>query len=88
MAGLLLCLCFNTLFAANPSYVGVVKDDSGNPLEFVNVTLITLNDSTLIDGTITDMTVNLPFAVTELRRFCELRLWGSRIKPLAILSPI
>ena len=56
MAGLLLCLCFNTLFAANPSYVGVVKDDSGNPLEFVNVTLITLNDSTLIDGTITDMT--------------------------------
>lgn len=56
MAGLLLCLCVNTLFASNPAYKGVVKDDSGNPLEFVNVTLIALNDSTLIDGTVTDMT--------------------------------
>ena len=55
MAGLLLCLCVNTLFASNPAYKGVVKDYSGNPLEFVNVTLMALNDSTLIDGTVTDM---------------------------------
>lgn len=56
MAELLLCLCVNTLFASNPAYKGVIKDDSGNPLEFVNVTLMALNDSTLIDGTVTDMT--------------------------------
>lgn len=56
MAGLLLCLCFNTLFASNQAYKGVVKDNSGNPLEFVNVTLMALNDSTLIDGAVTDMT--------------------------------
>lgn len=47
MAGLLLCLCVNTLFASNQAYKGVVKDDSGNPMEFVNVTLMALNDSIL-----------------------------------------
>lgn len=56
MAGLLLCLCVNILHAENPIYEGVVKDYSNNPLEFVNVTLLTLNDSTLIDGAVTDMT--------------------------------
>lgn len=54
MAGLLLCLTFNTLFAEVQTYGGIVKDDSGNPLEFVNATLQALNDSTLIDGTVTD----------------------------------
>ena len=51
MAGLLLCLCFNTLSAKVQTYEGRIRDDSGNPLEFVNVTLQSLNDSTLIDGT-------------------------------------
>ncbi len=54
MAGLLLCLTFNILFAKVKTYEGNVKDDSGNPLEFVNVTLQNLNDSTLIDGAVTD----------------------------------
>ncbi len=54
MAGLLLCPTFNTLFAEVEAYEGIVRDDSGNPLEFVNVTLQSLNDSTLIDGTVTD----------------------------------
>lgn len=54
MAGLLLCLTSNTLFAEVKTYKGNVKDDSGNPLEFVNVTLQNLNDSTLIDGAVTD----------------------------------
>lgn len=54
MAGLLLCLTANTLFAEVRTYKGNVKDDSGNPLEFVNVTLQNLNDSTLIDGAVTD----------------------------------
>lgn len=54
MAGLLLCLNVNTLIAATPTYEGRVKDDCGNPVEFANVTLQSLNDSTLIGGTVTD----------------------------------
>lgn len=54
MAGLSLCLTFNTLVAKAPTYEGSVKDDSGAPLEFANVTLQSLNDSTLIGGTVTD----------------------------------
>ncbi len=54
MAGLLLCLTFNTLFAKVNTYEGKVMDGSGNPLEFANVTLQTINDSTLIDGSVTD----------------------------------
>jgi len=54
VAGLLLCPVLDTLFAATPSHVGRVRDNSGNPLEFANVTLQSLNDSTLIDGTVTD----------------------------------
>lgn len=62
VAGLSLCLSCNTLFAANSIYEGIVKDDSGNPLEYANVALLSLNDSTLIDGTVTDITGK--FAVT------------------------
>lgn len=54
MAGLMLCLVFNTLNSTVPRYHGTVKDDSGAPVEFATVTLVTLNDSTLIDGTVTD----------------------------------
>ncbi|MDE6574928.1 MAG: outer membrane beta-barrel protein [Muribaculaceae bacterium] len=54
MAGLMLCLCINTLHASDKTYTGCVKDDSGNPLEFVNVALLSLNDSTLIGASITD----------------------------------
>lgn len=54
MAGLMLCLVFNNLHSTVPRYRGIVNDDSGAPVEFAIVTLVTLNDSTLIDGTITD----------------------------------
>lgn len=54
MAGLMLCLVFNTLHSTAPRYRGTVKDDSGAPVEFATVILVTLNDSTLIDGTVTD----------------------------------
>ena len=53
-AGLLLCLCFNTLLAANMTYRGVVRDDSGSPLEFANIALLSSGDSTLIGGAVTD----------------------------------
>ncbi len=36
------------------THEGRVKDDCGNPVEFANVTLQSLNDSTLIGGTVTD----------------------------------
>lgn len=52
MAGLSLCLWFNTLFAT--IYKGRVTDEAGNPLEFANVALVSLVDSTLIDGAVTD----------------------------------
>ncbi|MDE7081981.1 MAG: TonB-dependent receptor [Muribaculaceae bacterium] len=55
MAGVFLCLYVNALFASNTAYKGVVKDDSGNLLEFANVTLMAVQDSVLIDGTVTDM---------------------------------
>ena len=52
MAGLSLCLWFNTLFAT--TYKGRVTDEAGNPLEFANVALMSVGDSTLIDGAVTD----------------------------------
>ena len=52
MAGLSLCLWFNTLFAT--TYKGWVTDEAGNPLEFANVALMSVGDSTLIDGAVTD----------------------------------
>ena len=53
VAGSLLCLCFNVFSHAN-SYKGFVKDISGNPIELVNVTLLSPNDTTFINGTVTD----------------------------------
>lgn len=54
MTGLMLCLPLHTLNAATIQYEGTVKDESGNPLEFANVTLIAPSDSTLIGGSVTD----------------------------------
>lgn len=56
MTGLLLCLCVNTLFAANLSYTGVVKDEIGNPVGFANVAVFSHADSTLVCGTVADET--------------------------------
>ena len=47
VAGLLLCLCFNALSATKLTYEGVVKDDSGNPVEFANVALLSLNNDSV-----------------------------------------
>lgn len=54
MTGLMLCLPLHTLYAATIQYEGTVKDDSGSPLEFANVTLIAPSDSSLIAGSVTD----------------------------------
>ena len=45
-------MLFRSLFAT--TYKGRVTDEAGNPLEFANVALMSVGDSTLIDGTVTD----------------------------------
>ncbi|MDE5876098.1 MAG: outer membrane beta-barrel protein [Muribaculaceae bacterium] len=54
LTGLLLCPTLNTLFATAERFEGTVIDTSGSPIEFANVTLLSLNDSTLIDGKVTE----------------------------------
>lgn len=54
MAGFTLCLTCRMLFAASQSISGVVNDKTGAPLEFVNITLFSLSDSTFAGGTVTD----------------------------------
>lgn len=53
MAWLMLCLPLHALFAQPHTVTGTVTDDAGAPLEFVNVTLLSLPDSTLIGGIVT-----------------------------------
>lgn len=55
MAGLLLCLTSHTLFASSEFITGILKDETGTPMELANVTILALSDSTFIDGTVTDM---------------------------------
>ncbi len=85
MAGLLLCLTFNTLFAEVETYEGIVKDGSGNPLDFVNVTLQSLNDSTLIDGTVTD--AEGKFSVKGDRRPVFLKISAMGFEEMIIDNP-
>lgn len=56
MAELLLCLTANALYADIRRYGGIITDDAGQPLEFATVSLLAPGDSTLIDGTVTDVT--------------------------------
>lgn len=53
MAGLAFCLASHTLMSAQTAVIGSVNDDAGRPIEFANVTLLSSNDSTLMDGTVT-----------------------------------
>lgn len=53
LTGLMLCPALNTLFVSAERFEGTVIDTAGSPVEFANVTLLSLNDSTLIDGKVT-----------------------------------
>lgn len=93
VAGLVLCLCGNALCLAGVTYEGVVRDDSGNPVEFANVTLQSLNDSTLIDGMVTDETGR--FALTGndgTRVFLRISAMGFEdrkiVEPIPIVGDI
>ena len=75
MAGLLLCLSINTLFATSPSYTGIVKDEAGSPVEFANVTLLARNDSTFVDGTVTDQTGKFAISSKEIPVFLKIGIF-------------
>lgn len=54
IAGLALCSPFYTLAVSEPALRGIVTDENGSPIEFANVVILNLPDSTLICGTVTD----------------------------------
>ena len=74
MTGLTLCLTFHTFFAATDPISGVVIDEAGTPLDFANVTLLLLNDSTMVDGTVTDGSGR--FSVVDSPNSCFLRIYA------------
>lgn len=85
MAGLMLCLTNHALFAAHEPVTGTVTDETGTPLELANVTLLTLNDSTLIDGTVTD--VNGNFSVSSPLASIFLRISAMGYEEKRISNP-
>lgn len=72
----MLCLSFNTLYASFLHYKGTVKGESGSPLEFANVTLMSQNDSTLIEGTVTDATGEFVVSGCDTRVFLRISAMG------------
>ena len=72
----MLCPYFNTLFSASPSYTGIVKNEAGSPVEFANVTLLARNDSTFVDGTVTDHTGKFAISSKEIPVFLKISFIG------------
>jgi len=85
VAGLMLCLSCHTLFAASEPITGTVIDETGNPLEFTNVILLTVNDSTLVDGAVTD--VNGFFSLSFGTAPCFLRISAMGYEEKQIPNP-
>lgn len=85
IAGLLLCLTFYTLLAATEPITGTVLDESGYPLEFANVSLLTLDDSTLVDGAVTD--IDGKFSVSGSSDSCFLRIFAMGYEETEINNP-
>lgn len=74
VAGLLLCLYIHSSVNAN-SYKGIVTDDLGNPMEFVNV-LIQSNDTAFINGTVTDKTGFFEIVSKKESEFLKISVMG------------
>lgn len=84
-AGIVLCFTAHTLFAASEPITGTVVDKLGSPLEFANVTLQTLNDSTFADGAVTD--TDGRFSVTDSTDPCFLRISAMGYEEAKITNP-
>ncbi len=76
MVGLTLCLTSHMLFGASGFIKGIIEDETGRPMEFANVTLLALADSTLIDGTVTDMEGNFTLSETPTLSFLRISALG------------
>lgn len=72
IAGLLLCTAFHVALSAENELVGIVADESGNPVEFANVALMSQRDSTLVDGVVTDL--NGRFSLRRSDKPCFLQI--------------
>lgn len=81
----MLCLTFNSLIAATEPITGTAVDEVGNPLEFVNVTLLTVNDTTLIDGVVTDVSGH--FSLLDSPKSCFMRISAMGYEEKNISNP-
>ncbi len=73
---LTICLLSNVLFASEMGVEGVVKDGSGNPLEYVAVALLSKSDSTLVDGAVTGEDGRFIVAASKAPAFLRISAMG------------
>lgn len=85
MAELALCLTSHTLISAQSAVNGSVNDATGQPVEFANVTLLSANDSTLVDGAVTGADGN--FTLTGSTTPCLLHISALGFEDRTITNP-
>ena len=85
MAGLSLCLTLHTLSATTEPITGTIVDESGTPLEFANVTLSTVSDSTFIAGAVTDGCGR--FSLPHPQSSCFMRIYSMGYVEKSISDP-
>ncbi len=76
MVGLTLCFTSYMLFAASECITGIIEDETGTPMEFANVTMLSLSDSVLIAGTVTDMEGNFSLSASSVPSFLRISALG------------
>ena len=76
LAGLMVCLTTHTLLATSEVITGVIEDETGKPIEFANVSMLTSADSILIDGMVTDMEGNFTIKAATISSFLRISALG------------
>ena len=76
LAGLMVCLTTHTLLATSEFITGVIEDETGKPIEFANVSMLTSADSILIDGMVTDMEGNFTIKAATISSFLRISALG------------
>lgn len=79
----MLCLTFHTLFAATEPITGTVVDEVGKPLKFANVILLAVNDSTIIDGAVTDVSGRFSLLDSPKSGFLHISVMGYEEKNIS-----